>query len=163
MLHQIQSPLIPLPDDSSAEATAWPVLGAAVQLAMAHEDFAEQRLHVMMERFTAAMETGQAQLLLDGQRRPWAFACWILVNDGQHESWLGGDTTLPDQPIARSDSNAHQHLWFVDFIVPFGNQLQALQHLKAMFPGHESAWAFSPNNDLTQQENQENLPPRRLW
>lgn len=163
MLTDLESPLLPITTAPETEASLWSALGTVVQLAIVHEEASQDRLHAFMERCIAALKASQLQLLLDDQRRPWAFANWVLVNQKQHELWLAGDRHVTDRWQTPNDSLAGSFLWFVDFIAPFGNQLQALHHLKNLLPQHESAWTFSLHSRLVETDETSPTTPRQLW
>ena len=164
MSQRIESPLLTVMPDENNGLSAWTTLGIVLQIAMEHDDLNQRTVGDWMQRLLPALETGQCQILLDERSRPWAFASWIAANNEQHQRWLAGDSTLPDPWHKPTDEGSDLYLWIVDFIVPFGNQLQALRSLRGMFPGYDAAWTFNLNNHEQQGLHAcQPLPQRRLW
>ena len=161
-MDQITSPLLPVQPDTSGNLGAWTTLGVALQLALEHEDLNTRTVGDWIGRLQPALEAGQCHIFLDEEHRPFGFASWIAADLNKHQRWLQGDASLPSDWRAAPRNEQELHLWIVDFVVPFGFQLQALQHMQALLPEYNAAWTFGLNAE-TESDTQIQMPPRRLW
>lgn len=160
-LNEAHSPLIPAQPDAIGGLSVWTTFGVVLQLALEHEDLSRRSVAEWMARLVPALETGQGRILLDNGSRPWGFASWIFANTEWHQRWLTGDRALPEHWQVPLQEDSDPHLWIVDLVVPFGQQLQALHHLKAVLPDYDAAWTFSLHSE--EQIKGNSMPPRRLW
>ena len=162
MLQGINSPLIPAQPDKNGRLSVWTALGVSLQLALEQTDLNSRSVGDWIARLQPALEAGQCHILLDDEHRPFGFASWIATDLTQHRQWLWGESLqLSDWREGAADEK-ELYLWIVDFVVPFGHQLQALQHLKALLPGYNGAWTFTPHAEA-EGEVAGQMPPRRLW
>lgn len=77
------------------------------------------------------IEKGQAVLFRDGDR-PVGFVSWAWLSDEVAERYAR--TT---KPIGPAEWDSGKNLWFMDFIVPFGQAREIVRHLREVrFPDH---------------------------
>ena len=94
--------------------------------------------------FVPALQAGQVKIFFDEENGfPTAFVTWALLDDETHEKLLLDGITPPPEKW-----NSGEHLWFIDFLSPFGNPYKLIRELQlASFSGFETANFISRNSD----------------
>ncbi|WP_170419304.1 toxin-activating lysine-acyltransferase [Ruegeria atlantica] len=90
----------------------------------------QSRLHGAMRyrqierRLFYPLSIGQGRLFMQGENAPLSFVTWAWVNE-EVDARLTND---PDD-IKPNEWNCGEHLWFMDFIAPYGRVREIITHL----------------------------------
>lgn len=142
-----------LPD--SGDVSPYHVIGMVTDLAINQSPYNVRSVSAMIDRVTPALETGQARIFFDDERRPYGYASWVVVPESTHQPLLAGkcsDFELSTDFLSGTGS----HLWFFDFLCPFCSPLAMLQRLKQELSNYSHAY-------LLRHGARSASTVRRLW
>ena len=83
------------------------------------------------------LEYGQYVLMTDTDHRAVGFASWACVSDEIHHRFKSGPYPLPF-----TSWKSGTHIWFMDFIAPFGHYRELIRQIKPLLPPWHKANGF---------------------
>lgn len=77
-----------------------------------------------------AINLNQFRIYRDSKKQPIAFITWGKLSTAVEQRYLGGDAVLSEQDLASGE-----HLYFMDFIAPYGHAKRVVRDLRTnVFP-----------------------------
>lgn len=156
MRQTINSPLAPCQLPESGQLSPYQAIGVVTDLAINHSYYDELTVEEALARVIPALESGNAKIFFDDNRRPYGYASWTWLSDEAHRSLLTGDDDKLMQAAHFFKASAGTNLWFFDLLFPFTSLPTVFQMLKAELGYYDYAYA-------TQNILGNSNPSRRVW